>query len=117
MRWPSRCRRPRQRTSPPGRTSRDNALVKFLRPLADCRQARSRWNRTRTISLLESPPAKGLRISVRKPTQRSCARGDVLILLVIVTYRFLSFKVFAHETPAFVRKQPHYGAAGTNHVK
>jgi hypothetical protein len=24
---------------------------------------------------------------------------------------------FAHETPAFVRKQPDYGAAGMNHAK
>jgi hypothetical protein len=24
---------------------------------------------------------------------------------------------FAHETPAFVRKQPDYGAAGTNRTK
>jgi hypothetical protein len=28
-----------------------------------------------------------------------------------------SFKIFAHETPAFVRKQPDYGAAGSNHAE
>ena len=28
-----------------------------------------------------------------------------------------SFKIFAHKTPAFVRKQPDYGVAGSNHAK
>jgi hypothetical protein len=28
-----------------------------------------------------------------------------------------SIKILAHETPAFVREQPDYGAAGSNHAK
>ena len=39
-------------------------------------------------------------------------KADVSIQLIDVP--FDSPFEFAHETPAFVRKQPDYGAAGTN---
>src|SRR5215475_1076325 len=68
--------------------SRGDASVKSLRLPVDCHQVRSQWNRTRTISLPGSPPVKDLRISVHKPTQRSCRKGDVLIRLLVVTFWF-----------------------------
>jgi hypothetical protein len=38
-------------------------------------------------------------------------------LIQLVDVPFDSPFEFAHETPAFVRKQPDYGAAGTNRAK
>src|SRR5215813_90950 len=73
---------------------RGDALIKFLRPPADCHQVRSQWNRTRTISLTESLPVKGLRISACKPTQRSCVIGDVLILWIDVPWRCRFFEAY-----------------------
>ena len=50
--------------------SSDDVSARSLRPPADFRPARSRWNRTRIISLLESPLEKDARISASKPIRR-----------------------------------------------
>src|SRR5262245_1657216 len=100
MRWLSHCRRPLH----------DDALARSWRPPAGFHPARSRSNRTRTVSPPESPQATDVRISAHKPIPRGHMKAAVSIQSLDLPLDFLRYDC-AHETPAFVRMQPRYGAA------